>query len=85
MDPYGSILSYSSITCFCWEINIHNLNKNGGVSAQVNIHPGFIKYNSNWPCLWGEEPALDGFGRSCGDLSEDSWDDDDDIGRVYSV
>lgn len=26
------------------------------------IHPGFIKYNSNWPCLWGEEYTGQGSG-----------------------
>ncbi|CAK9060041.1 Methyltransferase-like protein 24 [Durusdinium trenchii] len=26
------------------------------------IHPAFIKYNSNWPCLWGEEYTGQGSG-----------------------
>eukprot|EP00434_Breviolum_minutum_P019112 symbB.v1.2.016845.t1/scaffold1296.1/size126233/3 len=28
----------------------------------ANIRPSFIKYNSNWPCLWGEEYTGQGQG-----------------------
>lgn len=27
-------------------------------TSEAPIHPAFIKYNSNWPCLWGEERLM---------------------------